>query len=100
MDHVDLNYPMPSGEYSSLAYALYHGHLRRLAEHAPVSSAVQALTANAVDNVITWLRVPNAPNALLETAARNFRGAAILACRRDDVAKLGSKGFVEIGQVR
>ncbi len=28
------------------------------------------------------------------------RGAAILACRRDDVAKLGSRGFVEIGRVR
>jgi phosphoribosylformylglycinamidine synthase subunit PurL len=28
------------------------------------------------------------------------RGAAILACRREDVAKLGSRGLVEIGQVR
>jgi phosphoribosylformylglycinamidine synthase len=28
------------------------------------------------------------------------RGAAILACRREDVSKLGTRGFVEIGQVR
>jgi phosphoribosylformylglycinamidine synthase len=28
------------------------------------------------------------------------RGAAILACRPEDVAKLGTRGFVQIGQVR
>src|SRR4051812_45458530 len=28
------------------------------------------------------------------------RGAAILACRRENVVRLGSKGFVEIGEVR
>ena len=28
------------------------------------------------------------------------RGAAILACKREDVAKLGSRGLVEIGRVR
>jgi phosphoribosylformylglycinamidine (FGAM) synthase-like enzyme len=29
-----------------------------------------------------------------------LQGAAILACRREDVAKLGAKGVVEIGEVR
>jgi hypothetical protein len=28
------------------------------------------------------------------------RGAAVLACRPEDVAKLGSRGFVQIGEVR
>jgi hypothetical protein len=36
----------------------------------------------------------------IEPVVEPARGAAILAAAPDDVASLGSKGFVEIGQVR
>jgi hypothetical protein len=39
-------------------------------------------------------------DADVELPSEPKAGAAILACSRDNVARLGSRGFVEIGTVR
>jgi hypothetical protein len=65
-----------------MAWSVYCGQLAQLDAYGMPSVSVCALVATGVDALVLWLTNPtNAPEALLRTAAANFRVAKQLARR-------------------
>ena len=62
----------------------------------PIPQELRLRRAYALDEAARW----SGRAADVDVPTEPTRGAAILATSRDQVAKLGSKGFVKIGRVR